>query len=203
MRIRWFGQSAFLLEGERSVVVDPFGDAGDALAGRVLEFRYPPMNDVRVDLVLVTHEHIDHNGVDAVGGNPQVIRSIAGRFDSPVGEVVAIASSTTTWPAPRAARTRSFASGSTGSAFATSVTSASRRSDPSSMQPSARSTSSSFPSVGDRRSAPSQRPIFPHSMHMRETGTGENGSRAMADRALRRLGLHRIFAETFAEMSAD
>ena len=26
MRLRWFGQSAFLLSGERRVAVDPFGD---------------------------------------------------------------------------------------------------------------------------------------------------------------------------------
>lgn len=89
--IRWYGQSAFLVEGERSVFIDPFGDMG-AMAGRGLEFRYPPIEDVRADLLLVTHEHRDHNGVDAVGGDPVVIRSTAGRLESPVGEVVAVAS---------------------------------------------------------------------------------------------------------------
>jgi L-ascorbate metabolism protein UlaG (beta-lactamase superfamily) len=47
---------------------------------------------VRADLVLVTHEHRDHNGVDRIDGDPVVLRSTAGRFDSPIGEVVAIAS---------------------------------------------------------------------------------------------------------------
>ncbi|HJS94667.1 MAG TPA: MBL fold metallo-hydrolase, partial [Solirubrobacteraceae bacterium] len=44
------------------------------------------------DLVLITHEHGDHNGVDTIGGNPAVLRSTAGRLESPFGEVVAIAS---------------------------------------------------------------------------------------------------------------
>src|SRR6185295_3641598 len=34
----------------------------------------------------------DHNGTDGVGGDPQVIRSTAGTFESPAGEVIAIAS---------------------------------------------------------------------------------------------------------------
>lgn len=88
--VRWYGQSAFLVEGEQSVFIDPFGDMG-AMAGRGLEFRYPPIENVRADLLLVTHEHFDHNGVEAIGGDPVVIRS-AGTHESPVGEVVAIAS---------------------------------------------------------------------------------------------------------------
>jgi L-ascorbate metabolism protein UlaG (beta-lactamase superfamily) len=93
MRIRWFGQSAFLLRGEWSVFIDPFGRPDDErLAARGIEFRYPPIEDVTADLVLVTHEHFDHNGVEVVGGAPAVLRSTAGRLESPVGEVVAIAS---------------------------------------------------------------------------------------------------------------
>jgi L-ascorbate metabolism protein UlaG (beta-lactamase superfamily) len=42
--------------------------------------------------VLVTHEHLDHNGVEAVSGDPAVLRSTAGRLASPIGDVVAIAS---------------------------------------------------------------------------------------------------------------
>ena len=88
--VRWYGQSAFLVEGEQSVFIDPFGDMG-AMSARGLEFRYPLIDDVSADLLLVTHEHFDHNGVEAVGGDPVVIRS-AGTHESPVGEVVAIAS---------------------------------------------------------------------------------------------------------------
>ncbi|HMB17956.1 MAG TPA: MBL fold metallo-hydrolase [Gaiellaceae bacterium] len=91
MRVRWFGQSAFLLVGQKTVFVDPFGDMSGA-AARGIEFKYPPIEGVTADLVLVTHEHGDHNGVDVVGGSPVVLRSTAGRLDSPLGEVVAIAS---------------------------------------------------------------------------------------------------------------
>jgi L-ascorbate metabolism protein UlaG (beta-lactamase superfamily) len=91
MRIRWFGQSAFLLAGDRSVFVDPFGDVS-RLVSQGLQFDYPPIEGVEADLLLVTHEHGDHNAVDVVGGDPAVIRSTAGRLDSPVGDVVAVAS---------------------------------------------------------------------------------------------------------------
>jgi L-ascorbate metabolism protein UlaG (beta-lactamase superfamily) len=91
MRVRWFGQSAFLLVGQKTVFVDPFGDMSGA-AARGIEFNYPPIEGVTADLVLVTHEHGDHNAADAVGGSPVVLRSTAGRLESPLGEVVAVAS---------------------------------------------------------------------------------------------------------------
>jgi L-ascorbate metabolism protein UlaG (beta-lactamase superfamily) len=92
MHVQWFGQSAFRLEsGGTSVFVDPFGDAS-RLAARGLQFDYPPIEGVEADLVLVTHEHGDHNAVERIGGSPAVLRSTAGRLESPVGEVVAVAS---------------------------------------------------------------------------------------------------------------
>jgi L-ascorbate metabolism protein UlaG (beta-lactamase superfamily) len=91
-RARWFGQSAFLLTADRSVLVDPFGVPGERLAARGLEFRYPPIESVAPDLVLITHEHFDHNAAEVAGGDPVVLRSTAGKLESPVGEVVAIAS---------------------------------------------------------------------------------------------------------------
>jgi L-ascorbate metabolism protein UlaG (beta-lactamase superfamily) len=91
MRIQWHGQSAFQIDGDRSVFIDPFGNM-EGLAQRGLEFNYPPIKDVEAELLLVTHEHADHNGVDAIGGSPQTVRSTAGTFESPFGEIVAIAS---------------------------------------------------------------------------------------------------------------
>jgi L-ascorbate metabolism protein UlaG (beta-lactamase superfamily) len=61
-------------------------------ASRGMQFDYPPIEDVEADLLLVTHEHGDHNAVDVVGGAPHILRSTAGTFDSPVGEVIAVAS---------------------------------------------------------------------------------------------------------------
>jgi L-ascorbate metabolism protein UlaG (beta-lactamase superfamily) len=91
MRIRWYGQSAFLISGERAVFIDPFG-VMEGLAERGMRFDYPPIEGVEADLLLVTHEHRDHNAVELVGGSPQILRSTAGTFDSPIGEVIAVAS---------------------------------------------------------------------------------------------------------------
>lgn len=91
MRIRWYGQSAFLLAGERHrVFIDPFGDMG-SLAERGIGWDYPPISGVEADLLLVTHDHGDHNAVEVVGGEPPVLAK-AGTHESPIGEVVGIAS---------------------------------------------------------------------------------------------------------------
>jgi len=58
MRIRWFGQGAFLLTDNGSAIaIDPFGDLSAAFGGRV-RFDYPPVEIDRADLLLVTHEHM-------------------------------------------------------------------------------------------------------------------------------------------------
>ena len=92
MLVEWYGQSAFRLEADgKTVVIDPFGDVS-ALASRGIHFDYPAIEGLTADLLLVTHEHRDHNGVETVGGDPVVLRSSAGTFESPVGQVVGIAS---------------------------------------------------------------------------------------------------------------
>jgi L-ascorbate metabolism protein UlaG (beta-lactamase superfamily) len=92
MRVEWHGQSAFSLSGkEARVFIDPFADMS-GLADRGLQFDYPPIAVSDVDLLLVTHEHGDHNGVEAIAGDPLTLRSTAGRLESPLGEVTAIAS---------------------------------------------------------------------------------------------------------------
>ncbi len=93
MRVEWHGQSAFGIEGEeRTVFIDPFGDMSSLATDRGMQFDYPPIEADGVDLLLVTHEHRDHNGVEAVGGDPVVLRATAGRHESPLGEVLGIAS---------------------------------------------------------------------------------------------------------------
>ncbi|HET8640213.1 MAG TPA: MBL fold metallo-hydrolase [Solirubrobacterales bacterium] len=92
MRVEWFGQSAFCLRGaEGSVFIDPFDDIS-GLASRGIRFEYPAIDAGEVDLVLITHEHRDHNGVEAIAGEPAVLRSRAGKHDSPIGAVLGIAS---------------------------------------------------------------------------------------------------------------
>jgi L-ascorbate metabolism protein UlaG (beta-lactamase superfamily) len=92
MQVEWYGQAAFRLASDGTTVfIDPFGDVSP-MASRGIQFEYPPIEGVTADLLLVTHEHLDHNGVEAIDGEPPVLRSTAGRLESPIGEVVAIAS---------------------------------------------------------------------------------------------------------------
>lgn len=90
--VEWFGHSAFRLSaGGSTVVLDPFGELEESEAGE-LRWGYPAIPCLDPSLVLISHEHPDHNGLEAVGGAQTVIRSIAGRFDSPIGEVIAVGS---------------------------------------------------------------------------------------------------------------
>ncbi len=61
--IRWFGHSCFMLSDSVKIVTDPF----DKSVG------YPVPN-VSADIVIVSHEHFDHNNVSAISGKPEIIR---------------------------------------------------------------------------------------------------------------------------------
>jgi len=93
MRIEWFGQSAFSLRGQdgTTVAIDPFGDMSTLSNSRGIQWDYPPVS-AEAQLVLVTHEHGDHNAVEVIGGDPAVLRSTPGTHDSPLGRVLGIAS---------------------------------------------------------------------------------------------------------------
>jgi L-ascorbate metabolism protein UlaG (beta-lactamase superfamily) len=93
MHVEWYGQSAFRLSTpEQSVFIDPFGDISALFGDRGIHFDYPLIDGIEADVLLVTHEHRDHNHVDGIAGSPTVLRSTAGRLESPLGEVLAIAS---------------------------------------------------------------------------------------------------------------
>jgi len=92
MRIQWYGQSAFSLTGDdASVFIDPFADM-TPLAGRGVQWDYPAISADEPHLLLITHEHLDHNGVEAIEGEPTILRSTAGKLESPIGEILAVAS---------------------------------------------------------------------------------------------------------------
>jgi L-ascorbate metabolism protein UlaG (beta-lactamase superfamily) len=92
MHIEWYGQSAFrLTDGSTTVFIDPFADMTPILE-RGTRWDYPAITGVEAGLLLVTHEHLDHNGVEAVGGDPVTLRSTCGPLESPIGEVLGIAS---------------------------------------------------------------------------------------------------------------
>jgi L-ascorbate metabolism protein UlaG (beta-lactamase superfamily) len=93
MRVDWHGQSAFALVGDAATVfIDPWGDMS-AATSRGIEWGYPAIEaPADVDLLVVTHEHSDHNGVEVIDGEPTLVRSTAGTHESPLGDVIAIAS---------------------------------------------------------------------------------------------------------------
>jgi L-ascorbate metabolism protein UlaG (beta-lactamase superfamily) len=93
MRVDWHGQSAYTLDGEAATVfIDPWGDMSAAAANGIT-WDYPAIvSPDATDLLIVTHEHADHNGVEVITGEPTLVRSQAGTHESPVGNVVAIAS---------------------------------------------------------------------------------------------------------------
>ncbi|MBM3470042.1 MAG: MBL fold metallo-hydrolase [Armatimonadetes bacterium] len=63
--IRYFGQSFFLVtSGALRIAIDPFGDIGY------------PFPSGEGDVVLVTHEHRDHNNVGLIGGAPRILRGL-------------------------------------------------------------------------------------------------------------------------------
>jgi L-ascorbate metabolism protein UlaG (beta-lactamase superfamily) len=93
MRVDWHGQSAFTLDGEAATVfIDPWGDMS-GMTSNGITWDYPAIEPPdAVDLLIVTHEHVDHNAVEIVSGEPTLVRSQAGTHESPLGNVVAIAS---------------------------------------------------------------------------------------------------------------
>jgi L-ascorbate metabolism protein UlaG (beta-lactamase superfamily) len=70
-KVTWFGQAFMEVvanDGKR-VVVDPFD----------LSFlKYPLPKGLTADVLLVTHEHKDHNNVGLIGGKPLIVRSEKG-----------------------------------------------------------------------------------------------------------------------------
>jgi len=66
MKIKWIGHSCFLIEGEKvRIITDPYNEQ--------LPYRPP---DFPADVVIVSHEHFDHNAVDRVRGNPTVVKGV-------------------------------------------------------------------------------------------------------------------------------
>jgi L-ascorbate metabolism protein UlaG (beta-lactamase superfamily) len=63
MDISFLGHSAFKLKGKTaSVVTDPYDPS--------IGLKFPK---TEADIVTITHDHLDHNAADQVGGNPFVI----------------------------------------------------------------------------------------------------------------------------------
>lgn len=66
MKLTYYGHACFLLEADgTSVLIDPFNE----------QVGYP-FPDVRPTALVISHEHFDHNYVQAAKGTPKVIRGL-------------------------------------------------------------------------------------------------------------------------------
>lgn len=67
MKVKWLGHACFLItsrEGIR-IITDPYAVGGG--------ISYSPIKET-ADIVVVSHEHGDHNNVSAVQGKPEIVR---------------------------------------------------------------------------------------------------------------------------------
>lgn len=69
MKIKWYGHAAFLITSEQGVkiIIDPY----DTKAYEQLT--YGQITD-HADIVLITHEHGDHNGAKDIPGSPELVK---------------------------------------------------------------------------------------------------------------------------------
>jgi len=65
LEVRWYGHSMWRVSNrDVTIVMDPFSNIG-----------YPMPQDLVADVVLVSHDHFDHNNVALVKGRPTVLRT--------------------------------------------------------------------------------------------------------------------------------
>ena len=69
MKLRWIGQSGYIVTTEKTeIVIDPYlSDAVNRVANRPRLFPAPIRpEDIRADAVICTHDHLDHLDIDAI-----------------------------------------------------------------------------------------------------------------------------------------
>ena len=70
INIKWFGHSMWKIWNEKvSIITDPFTDIG-----------YPMPENETADIVLSSHDHFDHNNIQLIKGNPQIVNT-EGKFE--------------------------------------------------------------------------------------------------------------------------
>jgi len=71
MKIKWYGHAAFLVTSSRGVriITDPYDP--DAYSEKLTYGRITE----QADLVLVSHDHADHNFTGGLSGSPQIIKA--------------------------------------------------------------------------------------------------------------------------------
>ncbi|MDD2889160.1 MAG: MBL fold metallo-hydrolase [bacterium] len=72
MKIKYLAHSSFLFETREGIkiITDPY--KSDGLGGKI---KYNPITE-KTDIVLISHEHMDHNYTDNIPGNPTIIKNL-------------------------------------------------------------------------------------------------------------------------------
>ncbi len=72
MKIKWWGHATFLIttSDDKKILTDPYNE----------KLPYKKITD-KSDYVTVSHDHFDHNAVDLLEGNPEVIKENTGFED--------------------------------------------------------------------------------------------------------------------------
>jgi len=70
MKVKWLGHASFLITSDKGIriITDPYESGG--FGGSL---NYAPIRE-EADVVVVSHEHADHNHVTGIRGSPQVVR---------------------------------------------------------------------------------------------------------------------------------
>lgn len=70
MKIKWLGHSSFLITSDSGfrIITDPYTPDNN--------LRYDNINET-ADVVTVSHEHLDHNNIGAIKGNPVILKKSA------------------------------------------------------------------------------------------------------------------------------
>ena len=78
MKIKWLGHACVLVTSEKGlkIMTDPY--PWGWLYRATMKMTYPSI-DEEADIVVVTHNHGDHNNIKAVQGHPEIVREVGRR----------------------------------------------------------------------------------------------------------------------------
>ena len=79
MKIKWLGHACVFItsEGGVRIITDPYS-CGWLWRGPLMKMDYPPIAE-EADIVVVSHNHSDHNNIKAVRGAPEIVREVGKR----------------------------------------------------------------------------------------------------------------------------
>ena len=70
MKIRYLGHASFMITSDAGtkIITDPYVTGANLRYGEIHE---------SADIVMVSHDHSDHNNAAAIRGNPELVKGVA------------------------------------------------------------------------------------------------------------------------------